>query len=384
MNLLFGLPAALAALAALLLPLLLHLARRQQQVPTVFAALRWLRAKPKPRRRIRFDEWLLLAVRLLLVALLALWLARPVLEGLPDTTPWVVVAPGVDPATLGDLPAGANLRWLAPGFPSLDQPPPASPVPVASLLRELDASLPQGAALTAWVPERLAGADGERPRLSRAVDWRVAQDAGVAPRIAQPPAPTMAIRFDADHAAAARFLRAAALSWRADASDDGIDSAGTPGPIPADGVGVLAWWRSEAVPADLLRWVEQGGDLLVAADSAQSMPAATVVAWRDASGAPLLDVAALGRGRVLRFARPLEPRVMPELLDAGFARRLRDVLQPPPAPTVVSAADFAPRTGGEHWLPSPRDLQPWWAVLIALLALLERWLATSRRRGAVA
>ena len=91
-----------------------------------------------------------------------------------------------------------------------------------------------------------------------------------------------------------------------------------------------------------------------------------------------------GSTKALRFARPLEPRVMPELLDAGFARRLRDVLQPPPAPTVVSAADFAPRTGGEHWPPSPRDLQPWWAVLIALLALLERWLATSRRRGAVA
>ena len=40
MNPLLLLPAGLAALAALALPLLIHLARRQQQRPTVFAALR--------------------------------------------------------------------------------------------------------------------------------------------------------------------------------------------------------------------------------------------------------------------------------------------------------------------------------------------------------
>ena len=68
MNPVLLLPAGLAALAALALPLLVHLSRRQQQRPTVFAALRWLQARPRPRRRIRFDELLLLAVRLLLLA----------------------------------------------------------------------------------------------------------------------------------------------------------------------------------------------------------------------------------------------------------------------------------------------------------------------------
>ncbi len=69
----FGLlaPAALAALVALLLPLLLHLARRDATRPTPFAALRWLRERPRPRRRLRFDDWPLLLVRLLLLALLA-------------------------------------------------------------------------------------------------------------------------------------------------------------------------------------------------------------------------------------------------------------------------------------------------------------------------
>src|SRR5690606_1529268 len=149
------------ALLALAIPLLIHLARRDQQRPTVFAALRWLRERPKPRKRIRFDEWPLLLVRLLLLALLALWLARPVLLGAPDPAPWTVVAPGVPEADVRRI-AGqgeGETRWLARGFPALAQPPPADAQPTASLLRELDARLPHGAALTVVVPERLSGLD---------------------------------------------------------------------------------------------------------------------------------------------------------------------------------------------------------------------------------
>lgn len=51
MGLLF--PAALAALAALIIPLILHIARKSEQLPTDFAALRWLRSRPKPRSRLR-------------------------------------------------------------------------------------------------------------------------------------------------------------------------------------------------------------------------------------------------------------------------------------------------------------------------------------------
>ena len=67
MSLLWLFPAGLAALATLLLPLLIHLARRDEQRLIDFAALRWLSAKPRPRRRIRFDEWPLLLLRLLLL-----------------------------------------------------------------------------------------------------------------------------------------------------------------------------------------------------------------------------------------------------------------------------------------------------------------------------
>src|SRR5690554_3847123 len=150
------LPAALAALGALLLPLLIHLARRSQRQPTMFAALRWLRSEARPQRRIRLEEILLLALRLLLVALLALWLARPVLTGDEAAGDVVAVAPGVDVNQAQALAEGADsAHWLAPGFPELTQPAPDGMAPVASLLRELDAQLPAGAALTVAVPTRL-------------------------------------------------------------------------------------------------------------------------------------------------------------------------------------------------------------------------------------
>ena len=91
-------PLGLAALAALIIPLVIHIRRRTEEVPLDFAALRWLDILTRPRSRIRFEEWLLLALRLLLVALLGLLLARPALPGLDGDAARVLVAPGIDPA----------------------------------------------------------------------------------------------------------------------------------------------------------------------------------------------------------------------------------------------------------------------------------------------
>jgi hypothetical protein len=79
---------------------------------------------------------------------------------------------------------------------------------------------------------------------------------------------------------------------------------------------------------------------------------------------------------------------MPGLLDADFPRHLHGLFEgPPPAPARVFAADHAPATGGpltwdEMFAPSPRDLQPWLLVLIALLFVLERWMASGPRHRA--
>ena len=383
MNPVLLLPAGLAALAALALPLLVHLSRRQQQRPTVFAALRWLQARARPRRRLRFDERWLLAVRLLLVALLALLLAQPAFEGVADARPRLLVVPGVDQATLASARGAEDVdaRWLAPGFPPLDAEPPGDAVASASLLREFEATLPRDALLTVLVPERLAGADAERLRLVREVEWRIVPG-GEWPAAADDSAPVLAIRHDGAHREGTRYLRAAALAWRDDdaAPPDTAESVHLPHEAPD----ALAWLHPGPLPAQLLQRVEQGATVLLAAAAELPDGVAPTVAWQDEAGAPLLESARVGEGRLLRFTRELAPAVMPQLLAPDFPHRLRDLLQSPPAPTAVAAADYAPATGGVAIASPPLDLRPWLALAIALLALLERWLATSHRRGATA
>lgn len=392
MSLALLFPAGLAALAALLVPLLLHLARRSEQRVTAFAALRWLAADPRPRRKRRFDERLLLLLRLLLLAALALLLAQPVLHGAPDRTPWVVAAPGVQ-AAAARAAAGrqpARLHWLSPGFPALDAPPPRTPQPLASLLRELDMRLPAGTPLTVLVPAVLDGADAERPRLSRAVDWRVvpAAPGRVATTGALPP-PVLDVRAPAD-APGLPYLRAAGVAWRAQATGAAASTGQVriadpaqplPPPTPA-----LAWLAPGPLPDAVRAWVRAGGHALLAdATQAPELSSAATVAWRDAQGAPLVTAVALGRGRLLRFTRPLTPSAMPGLLDADFPARLRALFDPAPAaPTRVSARVYAPTTGAPPWPQPPRPLAPWLLGAIAVLFALERWLASAPRREAAA
>jgi hypothetical protein len=388
MSLSLLLPLALSALLALAVPLLLHLARREQQRRTVFAALRWLRARPRPRRRIRFDEWPLLALRLLLLALLALWLAHPVLTGMPERTPWVVVVPGLDPADAqrANMHATAERRWLAPGFPALDTPPPiASRVPpLASLLRELDAQLPPDAPLHVVVPEQPAGLDGAIVMLSREVDWIIAGDAPVAATNATAPF-DLAVRHGAGQAdaLAVRALRAAAGALAGeDAADAPFDAAGTDTPIAA-ATRRLAWLAPGPLPEHVVRWIEAGGDALLASDVVVDLPGpARRIAWHDARGVALVEEAQVGAGRAMRFLRPLQPDSMPQLFEPTFPQQLRALFEAPPAPGRADAADVAPVTGAAAWPAAPRELRPWLALLIALLALAERWLATSGRREA--
>ncbi len=392
MSLALLLPAALAALGALLLPLLVHLARRSEQRPTDFAALRWLRQKPRPRHRIRFDERGLLCLRLLLLALVAVWLARPVLHGSAGEHPWMVVLPGVDPTSLRTEAAGrTELRWLAPGFPGLDTPAPDTRAPVASLLRELDANLPAQVALTVVVPAWFDGADGERPRLSRAVDWRVQpRPAPAREPFATPRPPVPVIRHAPDRQEAVRYLRAAVESaWFEPSTKVATDSvvsdrvsvASLEQPLPAD-ARALIWLAPGDVPASIRQWIVDGGIALLdeqarLGDAIEMMPYGS-----DPSGAVLVEGGALGRGRVLRLTRPLQPARMPQLLEPDFPARLRDLFAAPmPEPARVAARDYAPLTGAATYPQAPRDLQPWLALLIASLLVLERWWATHRRRG---
>ena len=67
-----------AAAALIALPIIIHLLNRRRFKTVTWAAMDFLmRAMRKNRRRLEFEQWILLAMRCLLVFLLRLVLARP-------------------------------------------------------------------------------------------------------------------------------------------------------------------------------------------------------------------------------------------------------------------------------------------------------------------
>lgn len=396
------LPIGLVALAALLLPLLLHLERRTEPRPTPFAALRWLSMRTRPQRRIRLEEIWLLLLRLLLVASVALLFAGPVLFGSKDGSPWIVVAPDADlaQARAANRDPRAQWHWLAPGFPAIDSIRPISPQPTLSLLREIDATLPTKTELTVYVPRQMDGLDGERLRLSRPVDWRVV-DAWVAPAPIDTAAkkttanktagrpPQLVVRHATDRAESTRYLRAAAIAWHAGNSaatpgssnaSDQYDISESTQPLP-DNTRWLVWFAPGAVPVPIQRWIENGGIALL--DERVSLPKSVQLtpAWRDDDGRVLASSAAVGRGRVVQLSRPLLPASNVEVLEAQFPTRLRALFEGPPrAPQRAFAEAMRPLRGGPAYAETPQPLNAWLALIAAGLFVIERWFASASRR----
>src|SRR5215218_2439862 len=72
-------------LGAMSIPIIIHILNRRRFKTVTWAAMEFLlRAMKKNRRRLRFEQWLLLATRCLLVLLLGMALARPM--GCNDST----------------------------------------------------------------------------------------------------------------------------------------------------------------------------------------------------------------------------------------------------------------------------------------------------------
>ena len=374
MNLLF--PLGLAALAAWLLPLLIHLARRHPYTPLDFAALRWLRAQVRPRQRIRFDDWPLLLVRLLLLAALAVLLARPALTGpVPAAPAWTVVAPGLDALALRGEPADEqNWHWLATGFPGIEAPQPAQSATLPSLLRELDAQLPAGTALVVHVPDPLPGLDGQRLLLSRPVQWHVHAQA---PPTATPDANAPLLRLQSDPPLPAqRWLAAVQRAWNGQTLAPRLAADALP-----DTGQIGVWTGTQPMPAHWQRWLQQGGQVL----SSNTAPASAQILLRDAQGAPLLLQQPVGRGRVLHLAGEWNAATNLALHDPALPRQLQLALQGMPSARLGDAADHAPvQTALPQAGPRPvRELASWLIVLIVLIVLLfalERWLATAAWR----
>jgi hypothetical protein len=377
------LPSALAALAALLLPVLIHLSRNSERTLTEFAALRWLDAKLRPRRKLVFQELLLLALRLLLLALVAFYLAQPMLSRLEKPVHWLLVTPGLDPGAIPD-DQDIQRRWLAPGFPQIDQLPVVGQAGIASLLREADALLPAAGKLTVWVPERLAGLDGERLQLSRAVDWQV-QPGAISETAKPEPTPTigLAIRSQPNHAAELRYLRGVHSAWQSGLpgpARKALDAGDVQGPLP-DKNTLLFWQADGAVPQSVLQWIQAGGTAVLSQSALLPAQAWRDSSWQQVDGSPLLKSSVYGNGRVWQWQRAMTPQAMPELLEPEFPERLQSLLRAEvPAPDRDLASRHVPRTGLAAWPDRPDALNPWLAVLIGLLLVWERWLASAKQR----
>ncbi len=388
-------PLGLIALAAWLLPLLLHLRRRNDVRAQWFAAWRWVRPVPRAARRWRIEHWPLLLLRLLLIAALALLLAAPASAPSTRNGTHVLLAPGISPAQAlqAGAPRAATWHRWQPGTPQRavtgDADAVAADAGRAADLRALDAALPPDARLLVVLPSWFDGADAGALTLAHDVQWRVLPSA--MPVLPAPATAALrsAARVDAALGDEARYPLAAMQAWPRTAGAPEVVAAAANVALPAD-ADVLLWFVPGAVPAEVQARVAAGAVLLL--PSRAHWPATTrgnaptsLPLWRDAAGMPWLQMTALGRGRVLHFTRPLHADALPELLDAGFAERLRRALAAAPARAwPVQARDLAPRRITAVYAPPLRPWAPWLVLLIAVLFLAERWLATRalRARGA--
>jgi hypothetical protein len=383
MTLVWLFPIGLVALAALLVPPLLHLTRRLEVKPQAFAALRWLRERVRPRRRVRFVEIPLLLWRLLLLALIALLMAQPVLRGQVQRIGQVVlVSPEVPLAAARaslDL-ADARWLWLAPGFPPVTETPGATEGAFASLLREFDAAHDDATAIAVIVPREIRGLDGERLRLRHDVAWHVV-DAPAAPRDASAPHSTprtIALRYAPESAAAERYVRAAVAAWNIESPGAFVfDAQALPAPLPANDAWLM--WLGAPRDAALDAWIVRGGTALIDGVRRGDEP---VIARRD-DGAVIARAAARGRGRLVLVTAPLLPSRLPELLDARFATQLRAWFGDSPKASIGHADAVRPvHDTTRSAAPPQRPLAPLFALIIALVFLIERAWSGARRAEA--
>lgn len=390
MNFALLAPLGLVALAALALPLLIHLVRRLQLVDTPFAALRWISPRAQPRRRFRFERPWLLLIRLALLALLAVLLARLVWDA-PSAgagAGWIVVAPGADlGAGRKRIDANGEWHWLAPGFPRVDATAPPASTPTASLLRELDTRMPAGAALRVVVPETLGSLDGERAHLRHAFEWIVVPgESPSLPTAAREPI-VLHVRYADDEANVLAYLRAAVAAWNVrEPGRYTLDAQPTTISLPDDARWLI--WLAPDFPSSLTSWLEHGGVALathrVAKDAAPF--------WRSDDGRVLASEQLLGAGRLVALPHALTPADLPLLLDAAFPDKLLAALRgDSPAPDRAIAASVEPlRSGDTAATTAPTvgsgavALDAWLALAIAALFALERIVATSRPREAEA
>lgn len=184
-------PIALLAIAAVIIPVLVHLWNVRKGKTLRVGSIALLAVSSRQRsNRLRINNWPLFLLRCLLLVLLALLLAKPVWNKEQATTKhpgWILISgqelpvayayykPQIDSL----LAAGLELHNLSAGFERIQLQDTAqlkdttnviAPRPWP-LLKVLDASLPKGFPLHVFVNDRLSSYQGERPVTRLAVQW---------------------------------------------------------------------------------------------------------------------------------------------------------------------------------------------------------------------
>ncbi len=424
-------PAGLWALAALALPLAIHLWRRPPRTVRL-GSLRFLQTRARQLQNLRWREHALLTTRLGLLIWLALLLARPLWRQGPPAHPpyWALLDPAAAPAgpSLERLralqAAGVETRLLAPGFPVVNRPPgdPAASAPdLWSLLREADAALPAGSSLAVFSPGRFASLRGIRPGLAHVrVEWintpAARAVAGSSSPTPAPSAPLLAILIlhDSDRDEDARCVAAA---WHAIAQADhrpvNVSVAATTSPSTAPRADWVFWLSARPVPAAL---ADRAANVFTDASSSADAPAPGwivpqagasfgppvplwrrtapsdgSVVWTDGFGQPLLTRAGDAHGTRWHFASRFAPDWNDLPLGTALPASLRTLL--PDANAVSADRDDQRLADPSQCLPSDVaavatsvsapvgatiDLrQPLW-LLVALCFCLERLLSHRR------
>ena len=387
----FAEPLWLLGLAAIAVPIAIHLRGKRVGRVVRVGSVRWLAGVPAawaPARRVRRIPLLLLRCAVLVA--LSLALARPYLRASGGEA-WVLVAPEVaSQVSLDSLRQLGTVRLLARGLPSIDRVPPDStpqPTDVWSLLREADAAAPAGVRLVVVAPGTVAYLRGVRPELSHAVEYVAVPADSVRPADRRTGGP-VTIYFAPGYEDDARYL---SLAFRAAAMTRGVTEAVSVLPatdsLPDVATPWVAWLGGSGAPDALQRWLEQGTSILTDGDTSATSDGDRVV-WRGPAGEPLL----LARGLHYRLRGRFHPSTLPAVLTPDFAEWV-DTLWAPGAIRAVapalpiSARQRTPRSSRGTVATAGHDPEAGRRTALALLLLATfLWVAeralVSRERSA--
>ena len=359
----FATPLWLAALAALVIPLALHLwSRRPRQVIRV-GTLRHLGEVPPARARsTRLSEPLLLLLRLLILAAIVLALAGPRVPGatLGRPTRLLLLDPALhaDPLLDSLNATRAAVRLLSPGLPERRLPlspsdTAAPPLPLWDALRQADRLVADGGTLDLYARPRIARLGAVRPALRSTVRW-YAPAADPTKRwlvaLSALPGDSTEALLGAGNAAGVEYTRLRAR-------DPGVlplAAGRVPAPVTPRRLHVPGADSSRRVALALRAVTEELGQrvsLATTGDTTLDLPP------------HLLPAEVLADSLLSRW--PWRP----ELADAQDPREVSVAAALPQAAVAASVAPLEIRT---------REL----LFLAALLLLLERWLASRPRRRA--